>query len=103
MIDITPVTDDDTEVNQGDKVRVSWLLEASVDPRYMTFTETLLSGQKTTYSGDEIIREENEIDGERYWRYYIDLTLRSYRTRFSLELNDPVNNIRDTAEIIAQL
>ena len=103
MIEITPTTEDDSEVHKGDTVRVSWLLDVSADPEDITFTETLLSGEETTYSGDDIDEEEVQIGSDRFWRYSVTLKLRSLRTRFEYVLSDPVNDFRDTAEIIAQL
>lgn len=103
MIDITPATDSDTEVQRGDKVRVSWLLNASVDPAHLTLTVTPVGGSDTTYSGSDLQEKEVEKDGERFWRYYKDLVLPSVQTEVEWTLDDPVNGARDTAKITAQI
>lgn len=103
MIDATPQTDSNTEVQKGDKIRTPpWLLNASVDPSDVTLTVRSLNGDETTYSGDEI-EEEEVVDGdERYWRYYKDIVLPSIRTTFEWELDDPVNDAHDFARITAE-
>lgn len=102
MIDITPATDSDTEVHRGDKVRVSWLLNASVDPEDLLLTETTITGEVRTFSGDELSEEEVIKGDERHWRYYKDLVLPAIRAVYEWRLDDPVNDARDTAELTAQ-
>jgi len=103
MIDITPATDSNTEVNEGDKVRVSWLLDASVDPSDRTLTETTFGDEVREWSGDDLSEEEVTKGDERYWRYYKDLVLPSARVTYEWELDDPVNDAHDTAKITAQI
>jgi len=103
MIDVTPSTDVDTEVQRGDKVRVSWLLDASVDRGDLTLTETTYDAQERQWTGDELSEEEVVVDDDRHWRYYKDLVLPAVQATYEWHLDDPVNSARDTTQITAQI
>lgn len=102
MIDVTPATDSNTEVQRGDKVRVPWVLNASVDPGDLVLTETSSRGDVREWTGSDLEEEEVTMGDERYWRYYKDLVLPAVRTTYEWELSDPVNDAHDTVQITAQ-
>jgi len=104
MIDVTPQTDADTEVNIGDTVRVRWLFNANVDPQEMTLTVEGFDGTERTFTGSEISEEEVTKDDQRYWRYYRDFTLQSLDTkaRWTLERKAGYSDAADTTSITAQ-
>lgn len=100
MIEITPTTDSDTQVTAGDKVRVSWLLDAQANPAFITL-RIASAGKDETVSGDELTEELVEQDGERRYRYRRDFELASIFTQIEWRLDDPVNAAADSASIQA--
>jgi|APHM01.1.fsa_nt_gi hypothetical protein len=100
MIDITPTTDSDTQVTEGDKVRVSWLLDAQADPNRITL-RVASADKDETFSGDELTEELVEQDGERRYRYRRDFELASIFTQVEWRLSDPINKAADSASIQA--
>jgi len=102
MIDITPTTDSDTQVTEGDKVRLRWLLNAQVDPADMTITVlSPLNDVLQEFSGGELTQEVVDRDGERHWRYRVDTEIPSAHLKIEYRHRDGVNAIRDTAQLTA--
>lgn len=99
--DITPQTDSDSEVTQGDKIRIRWLLDAQVDLDRLSFTVQQGSGQRV-FSGADLTEVLREIDGERQWEYFVDFEIQSTFEQVDFRLSDPVNKARDTAHYTAQ-
>jgi hypothetical protein len=98
--DITPQTDSDSEVTQGDKLRIRWLLNAQVDPDRLTFTVQQGSSQRV-FTGADLTEVLREIDGERQWEYFVDFEIQSTFEQVDFRLSDPVNAARDTAHYSA--
>jgi len=74
--DITPQTDADSEVTQGDKIRIRWLLNAQVDPDRLMFTVQQGSSQRV-FTGADLTEVLREIGGERQWEYFVDFEIQS--------------------------
>lgn len=100
MKDITPKTDSDTQVTVGDKVRIRWLLDAQVNPDYLTFT-VQQNGTQKTFSGADLTETLVTVDGDRLWRYHVDYEIRSTFEQVEFRLKDPVNRARDSAHYTA--
>lgn len=98
--DITPQTDADSEVTQGDKIRIRWLLNAQVDPDRLTFTVQQGSTQQV-FTGGALTEVLRQIDGERQYEYYVDFEIQSTFEQVDFRLSDPVNKARDTAHYTA--
>jgi hypothetical protein len=98
--DITPDTDADTEVTEGDKIRIRWLLDAQVDPGKLTFTVQQGSSQRV-FTGADLTEVLRELDGERQWEYFVDFEIQSTFEQVDFRLSDPVNSARDTAHYTA--
>jgi len=98
--DITPQTDADSEVTQGDKIRIRWLLNAQVDPDRLTFTVQQGSSQHV-FTGTDLTEVLREVGGERQWEYYVDYEIRSTFEQVDFRLSDPANAARDTAHYTA--
>lgn len=101
MIDITPDTDENTQVTEGDKVRLPWLLNAQVSPADVEIIVKTGSAEDT-YSASDLTEQKETIDGSTWWRYYVDVELKGPFTQVEYRLDDSVNKARDTAQITAE-
>jgi len=100
MIEITPSTDSDTRVHDGDRVGVSWLLDAQADRKDMTLTVQDREGDRS-FSGSRLTETLVTKNGNRYWRYSRTFLLRDLRTEIEFALSDPANGVVDTGSITA--
>jgi hypothetical protein len=94
--DITPQTDSDTQVTVGDSVRLAWTLDAQVDPSYLTFT-VYGGGRKLELSGGDLTEKLVEDDGERLWRYSVEVQIEGIFAQVKFELDNPQQESTDTA------
>ena len=102
MIDITPDTTAEQEVNVGDEVRLRWRLDAQVDPRDLTFVvQDALGNTLASYTGVEITERRVEDDGDIYWEYRAEHTVQNVFEQYEYALNDSVQTAVDTAKIKA--
>ena len=102
MIDITPTTDSDTQVTQGDKVRLRWLLNAQVDPADVTIIVLTPFGDVLeTHTGNDLDEVMVDRDGQRHWRYQVDTEIPRRSIKVEYRLKDDVNAARDTAKLTA--
>jgi hypothetical protein len=95
VIEITPQTDSDSQVTEGDTVRVKWLLDAQVSRSNLTLTVN-----DTEYSGSDLTETTTTIDGKTHYRYYRDVELPGAYTQIQWELSS-VNDATDTGIIQA--
>lgn len=103
MIDITPDTTAEQEVNVGDEVRLRWRLDAQVDPRDLTFVvQDELGNTLASYTGVEITERRVEDDGGIYWEYRAEHTVQNVFEKCEYALNDGVQTAVDTAKIKAK-
>jgi hypothetical protein len=94
--DITPQTDSDTQVTVGDSVRLAWTLDAQVDPSYLTFT-VYGGGRILELSGGDLTEELVEEDGERLWKYSVEVQIEGIFAQVKFELDNPQQESTDTA------
>lgn len=98
MIDQTPDTDADTEVNVGDEVRIPWTLDAQVDPADVTFT---IEGDSTVTASNGDLTEVDNGDGT-YTYEYDHVLDRSGFTYIDYELDDGTNSVVGAGYILAE-
>ena len=97
--DITPATDSDSQVTVGDRVRVSWRLDADADPADVTFS--IYNATKQVATGADLSRSVVDVDGAREFRFSYEFVLDRPFLRIDFRLQDPVNSVSDVAKIRA--
>jgi hypothetical protein len=103
MINITPSTTAEQEVNVGDEVRLRWRLDAQVDPEDLTFTVLDTRNKElATYSGAEISEERVEDDGEIFYQYTAERTVERRFELCEFLLDDGVQTALGTAKLSAK-
>jgi hypothetical protein len=103
MIDITPSTSAEQEVNVRDEVRLRWRLDAQVDPEDLTFTVLDTRNKElATFSGAEITEERVEDDGKIFFEYAAERTVERRFELCEFLLDDGVQTALDTAKLSAK-
>jgi len=97
MIEVTPHSDSNSQVTVGDKARVRWLLDAHVDPDNVVMN---VGGIEKT--GSDLSEMKVDIGGQWWWRYETIVTLPQVYSAIEFSLQDPANEIVDTAYIYAR-
>ena len=97
MIDITPDTDQRQEVNVGDQVRISWLLDAQVNPDDLEFTVEEGAESEAVYSGAELTEYEVDKDGDTFYEYSVIHAVTRKVHFIEFALHDGVQSAVDTA------
>lgn len=100
-IAITPDTDPDTQVTEGDRLRIAWELDVQVDPKDLAFTVRQGGTQQVFSGGDLTETRKTKGDGSIFWEYYVDYEIQNRFEQVDFRLRDPVNNVRDTAHYTA--
>jgi len=103
MINITPSTSAEQEVNVRDEVRLRWRLDAQVDPEDLTFTVLDTRNKElATFSGAEITEEEVEEDGKIFFEYAAEHTVERRFELCEFLLDDGMQTALDTAKLSAK-
>jgi len=103
MIDITPDTSSEQEVNVGDEVRLRWRLDAQVNPKDLTFTVLdTINQELATFSGAEISEERVEDDGKIFYQYAAERTVERRFELYEFALDDGVQTALGTAKLSAK-
>jgi hypothetical protein len=103
MIDITPSTSAEQEVNVRDEVRLRWRLDAQVNPKDLTFTVLDTRNKElATFSGAEISEERVEDNGRIFYEYAAERTVERHLELCEFALDDGVQTALDTANLSAK-
>ena len=103
MINITPSTSAEQEVNVGDKVRLRWRLDAQVNPKDLTFTVFDTRNKEiATYSGADITEKEVQEDGKIFYQYAAEHVVERRLELYEFVLDDNVQTALDTAKLSAK-
>lgn len=98
MINITPRTDDDTEVNPGDKVTLKFSVDAQIlDHTELTLTIRPDGSAAITKTGSDLSETDN---GDGTYTYSYDYTLESTRTTGDWQLDSDTHSDAADAWVI---
>jgi hypothetical protein len=95
--EITPTAGPDEQVTVGDRVFISWLLDAEVNPADVVLS--VLGKKQRTISGADLTVEEVTRDDDRYWQYGATVRLDQIFVDVEFRLKDSINKVVDTAFI----
>lgn len=102
MIDITPDTDSDTQVTEGDRIEIKWQLNAQVNPADLEFTVQQGSTRRVFSGADLTETKETGGGGGIFYIYSTEYEIQSTFEQVDFRLSDPVNGVRDTAHYTAK-